>query len=113
VQGRDYLLADGKWDFDFRLRRQQADNPFSQQVVTGFDNERWLTVEQDKLLKVIRANLDEDIHVQGYAGIGKSYLLGALMDCPPRGRVLALDAHRPSLAPCASEWGWTRSQRSA
>ncbi|MFF7106991.1 hypothetical protein [Pseudomonas sichuanensis] len=90
VQGGDYLLADGKWDFDFRLRRQQADNPFSQQVVTGFDNERWLTVEQDKLLKVIRANLDEDIHVQGYAGIGKSYLLGALMDCLPRGRVLAL-----------------------
>lgn len=90
VAAREYLLADGKWDFEFRIRRQQGDNPFSQQVVTGFDKERWLTVEQDKLLKVIRANLDEDIHVQGYAGIGKSYLLGALMDCLPGGRVLAL-----------------------
>ncbi|TLP59178.1 MULTISPECIES: hypothetical protein [Pseudomonas] len=90
VQAREYLLANGTWDFEFRIRRQHGDNPFSQQVVTGFDKERWLTVEQDKLLKVIRANLDEDIHVQGYAGIGKSYLLGALMDCLPGGRVLAL-----------------------
>jgi hypothetical protein len=90
VQAREYLLADGKWDFDFRIRLQQDGDPFSQQVTTGFDKERWLTVEQDKLLKVVRANLDEDLHVQGYAGIGKSYLLGALMDCLPRGRVLAL-----------------------
>ncbi|MDR2308012.1 MAG: hypothetical protein LBE53_12585 [Paucimonas sp.] len=90
VAAGDYLLANGKWDFDFRIRRHHDGNPFSQRVTTGFDRERWLTVEQDKLLKVIRANLDEDIHVQGYAGIGKSYLLGALMDCLPRGRVLAL-----------------------
>lgn len=90
LEAGDYLLPDGKWDFDYRIRRQQGGSPFSQQVTTGFDKERWLTVEQDKLLKVIRADLDEDIHVQGYAGIGKSYLLGALMDCLPRGRVLAL-----------------------
>lgn len=90
VQAREYLLADGKWDFDYRIRLHHSDNPFSQRVTTGFDSERWLTVEQDKLLKVIQANLDEDIHVQGYAGIGKSYLLGALMECLPRGRVLAL-----------------------
>ncbi|PAV69182.1 hypothetical protein WR25_00614 [Diploscapter pachys] len=75
-----------EWDFDYRIRLHHRDNPFSQRVTTGFDSERWLTVEQDKLLKIIQANLDEDIHVQGYAGIGKSYLLGALMDCLPRGR---------------------------
>ena len=90
VRARAYLLADGKWDFAFRIRLQQDGDPFSQQVTTGFDKERWLTVEQDKLLKVVRANLDEDLHVQGYAGIGKSYLLGALMDCLPQGRVLTL-----------------------
>lgn len=54
VQAREYLLADGKWDFDFRIRLQQDGDPFSQQVTTGFDKERWLTVEQDKLLKVAR-----------------------------------------------------------
>lgn len=85
-----YLLPDGTWDSRFRARRHQRHNPFSQQAVTGLNKERWLTAEQDKLLRVLRANPDEDLHVQGYAGIGKSYLLGALIDCLPRGRVLAL-----------------------
>ncbi|MDF0734300.1 hypothetical protein P0Y43_26795 [Pseudomonas entomophila] len=90
VAAADYLLADGTWDTQFRVRRHHAHNPFSQQTQTGFDKERWLTREQDKLLRVLRANPDEDLHVQGYAGIGKSYLLGALMDSLPRGRVLPL-----------------------
>ena len=105
VKRRDYLLADGRWDFDYRIRRHLQDNPFSQQVVTGFDKERWLTVEQDKLLKVVRANLDEDLHVQGYAGIGKSYLLGALMDCLPRGRVLPLARTPAKLATLRQRMG--------
>ena len=105
VKRRDYLLADGRWDFDYRIRRHLQDNPFSQQVVTGFDKERWLTVEQDKLLKVVRANLDEDLHVQGYAGIGKSYLLGALMDCLPRGRVLPLARTSAKLATLRQRMG--------
>jgi hypothetical protein len=105
VQQRAYLLADGKWDFDFRIRRHHDDNPFSQRVVTGFDRERWLTVEQDKLLKVVRANLDEDLHVQGYAGIGKSYLLGALMDCLPRGKVLPLARTPAKLATLRQRMG--------
>lgn len=86
----DYLLADGTWDMQYRVRRHHADNPFTQQTQTRFDKERWLTREQDKLLRVLRANPDEDLHVQGYAGIGKSYLLGALMDSLPKGRVLPL-----------------------
>ncbi|HEK0909736.1 TPA: hypothetical protein SMQ04_004529 [Pseudomonas putida] len=90
VAQREYLLADGTWDMRFRSLRHPRHNPFSQQAITGFNKERWLTREQDKLLRVLRANPDEDLHVQGYAGIGKSYLLGALIDCLPRGRVLAL-----------------------
>lgn len=90
VAERAYLLPDGTWDTRFRAQRHQAHNPFSQQAITGFNKERWLTTEQDKLLRVLRANPDEDLHVQGYAGIGKSYLLGALIDCLPKGRVLAL-----------------------
>ncbi|WP_337157043.1 hypothetical protein [Pseudomonas putida] len=90
VVAGEYLLPDGKWDFEFKIRRYLRNNPFRQQAITGFDKERWLTTEQDKLVRVVRANPDEDLHVQGYAGIGKSYLLGALMDCLPAGRVLPL-----------------------
>ncbi len=67
VAERAYLLPDGTWDTRFRAQRHQAHNPFSQQAITGFNKERWLTTEQDKLLRVLRANPDEDLHVQGYA----------------------------------------------
>ena len=90
VAAGQYLLPDGKWDFAFKVRRHLHNNPFRQQALIGVDKERWLTDAQDKLVRVVQANPDEDLHVQGYAGIGKSYLLGALMDCLPAGRVLPL-----------------------
>ncbi|MBN0017115.1 AAA family ATPase, partial [Pseudomonas aeruginosa] len=40
-----------------------------------------MTPAQDKLIRTFRANLDEHMHIQGYAGIGKSNLLGALREC--------------------------------
>lgn len=81
VSARDYLLPDGKWDIGFKVRHHQRNNPFSQQMVTPRHRERWLSAAQDKLVRTFRANLDEDLHVQGYAGIGKSHLLGVLLEC--------------------------------
>lgn len=81
VLGRDYLLPDGKWDFGFKIRHHSGNNPFRKQMVTPRNRERWLSDAQDKLVRTFRANLDEDLHVQGYAGIGKSHLIGALMEC--------------------------------
>jgi len=81
VLGRDYLLPDGKWDFGFKIRHHSGNNPFRKQMVTPKNRERWLSDAQDKLVRTFRANLDEDLHVQGYAGIGKSHLIGALMEC--------------------------------
>lgn len=80
VSARDYLLPDGKWDVEFKVRHHTVNNPFSQQMVTPRHRERWLSPAQDKLVRTFRANLDEDLHVQGYAGIGKSHLLVALME---------------------------------
>jgi len=81
VSACGYLLPNGKWDSGFKVRHHKGNNPFSQQTVTPRHREHWLSAAQDKLLRTFRANLDEDLHVQGYAGIGKSHLLGALMEC--------------------------------
>ncbi|MFP3515029.1 hypothetical protein SB766_02295 [Pseudomonas sp. SIMBA_077] len=81
VATRNYLLPDGKWDDGYKHRHHRANNPFSEQMVTPIHRERWLSAAQDRLVRVFRANRDEDLHVQGYAGIGKSHLLGALMEC--------------------------------
>lgn len=100
----DYLTADGGWDTTFRGRHFLQQNPFTQQMV-GRSKERWLTSEQDKLLRVFKANLDEDLHVQGYAGIGKSYLLSSLLDFLPRNRVLALARTQGKLATLRQRMG--------
>lgn len=80
VSARNYLLPDGKWDIEFKARHYRENNPFSRQMVTPRHRERWLSPAQDKLVRTFRANLDEDLHVQGYAGIGKSHLLVALLE---------------------------------
>jgi hypothetical protein len=81
VSAQEYLMADGRWDVGYKVRHHKFHNPFSQQIVTPKHRERWLSTAQDKLVRTFRANLDEDLHVQGYAGIGKSHLLGVLMEC--------------------------------
>ncbi|MDF9620221.1 hypothetical protein P5705_21445 [Pseudomonas entomophila] len=113
VLAREYLLPSGKWDFCFRVNQFHARNPFSQQVITGLNRERWLTTEQDKLLRTLRANLDEHLDVQGYAGIGKSHLLGALKDILPKGRVLILARTKSKLFALRKRIGagtWFREQ---
>ncbi len=94
VAARDYLLPNGKWDVEFRGRHHRRNNPFSEQMITPRHRERWLSPAQDKLVRTFRANLDENLHVQGYAGIGKSHLLGTLMECLHPGAALLL-AHTP------------------
>ncbi|KAA6179285.1 hypothetical protein F3K50_02930 [Pseudomonas marginalis] len=94
VSAQDYLLPDGKWDVGYRVRHHLGNNPFSQQMVTPKRREHWLTTAQDKLVRTFRANLDEDLHVQGYAGIGKSHLIGTLIECLRPGGTLVL-AHTP------------------
>lgn len=94
VAARDYLLPNGKWDVGFRARHYMDKNPFSEQMVTPQHRERWLSPAQDKLVRTFRANLDENLHVQGYAGIGKSHMLVTLMEClRPVGTLLL--AHTP------------------
>lgn len=80
VSAREYLMQDGKWDVGYKIRHHKTHNPFSHQMVTPKHRERWLSSAQDKLLRTFRANLDEDLHVQGYAGIGKSHLMVALLE---------------------------------
>ncbi len=80
VAARHYLLPGGEWDSSFSTRHYEANNPYREHLVTPRHRDRWLSDAQDKLVRTFRANLDEDLHVQGYAGVGKSHLLGALLE---------------------------------
>lgn len=110
VLARAYLLPDGKWDFGFKIRHHSSNNPFSKQMVTPRHRERWLSDAQDKLVRTFRANLDEDLHVQGYAGIGKSHLIGALMECLRPGGTLVLARTPEKLATLHQRMGIARDR---
>jgi hypothetical protein len=110
VSARDYLLSDGKWDFGFKIRHHSINNPFNKQIVTPRHRERWLSGAQDKLVRTFRANLDEDLHVQGYAGIGKSHLVGALMECLRPGGTLVLARTPEKLATLRERIGVVRDR---
>lgn len=108
VAARDYLLPTGKWDIGYKVRHLCSNDPFSQQMITPRHRERWLSPAQDKLLRTFRANLNEDLHVQGYAGIGKSHLLGALMECLRPEKTLVLARTGAKLATLRERMGLAR-----
>ncbi|MCY1400508.1 hypothetical protein D9M71_155990 [compost metagenome] len=111
VSARDYLLPSGKWDDGYKVRHLRGNNPFSKQMVTPRHRERWLSTAQDKLVRTFRANLDEDLHVQGYAGIGKSHLLGALMEYLRPERTLLLARTPGKLEALRERMGGARDRK--
>ncbi len=111
IAGRNYLLPTGKWDFDYKVRHLRANDPFSQQMITPKHREHWFSPAQDKLVRTFRANLNEDLHVQGYAGIGKSHLLGALMECLRPEKTLVLARTGAKLATLRKRMGLASDSR--
>jgi hypothetical protein len=59
-----------------------------------------LTSEQSRIFKEVRAQTDDHIHVQGYAGTGKSFLIRSLASMlePSGGRVLLLAERQRQLS---------------
>lgn len=59
-----------------------------------------LTSEQSRIFKEVRAQADDHIHVQGYAGTGKSFLIRSLASMlePSGGRVLLLAERQRQLS---------------
>jgi hypothetical protein len=98
VTAQKYLLPSGRWDVDYKYRHVRHHHPFRRQMVTLDHDERWLSGAQDHLVRTFRANLDEHLHVQGYAGIGKSHLMGALVECLPPETTLVLAHTEEKLA---------------
>ncbi|MBI6912112.1 AAA family ATPase [Pseudomonas palleroniana] len=111
VQARDYLLPSGQWDMDYKVRHLRGNDPFSQQMITPRHRERWLSPAQDKLVRTFRANLNEDLHVQGYAGVGKSHLLGALIECLRPAQTLILARTGAKLATLRERMGLPRDSK--
>ncbi len=75
----EYLLPDGSWDFEFKDRHRSALNERAVKIQLRARNVSYLTTEQSRLYREFEAQSDEQIHVQGYAGTGKSTFIVAIL----------------------------------
>ncbi len=78
VKRKAYLSWKGLWDYGFQQRYR--DNLASGRVNINFDaRQHSLSAEQTRVYREFEAQKDEHMHIQGYAGTGKSSVIKSLL----------------------------------
>jgi len=92
VDWRSYLNEHRAWDQTFCDRHRQRLRERLQPVALPSGGDRLLTSQQSGVYRTVVAQSDDHLHVQGYAGTGKSLLIHVLLDLLRRDerRVLVL-----------------------
>ncbi len=92
IKNGDYLTTDGQWNDNFK--EQHRSILIKQRVKPDVHSGKisYLTAEQSRLYREFEAQSEEQMHVQGYAGTGKSTFIMAIlaMLAKTRARVLLL-----------------------
>jgi hypothetical protein len=98
VAFRSYLLPDGSWNPSF-CGHYRAQIARTLQEVTLPQGRRILTHEQTKIYLEIKGHTDDHLHVQGYAGTGKSFLIKSILQLmqEKNARTLVLAEHERQL----------------
>lgn len=77
---RSYLNESREWDSEFCDRHRERLRQRLQRVVLPSGEGCLLTGQQSGVYRTVVAQSDDHLHVQGYAGTGKSLLIHALLD---------------------------------
>jgi hypothetical protein len=72
---RSFLTLEGEWDYAFTERHRERLADSLQRVNLSTSQRGVLTAEQGRIFWEVRAQTDDHMHVQGYAGTGKSFLV--------------------------------------
>ncbi|WP_454834158.1 AAA family ATPase [Pseudomonas lini] len=76
VEMRDYLAADGNWDFTFCQRHLERIQLLKKEVVVTSGGVLRLSDQQGRIWDEFKDNIEESVHIQGYPGVGKTHLIG-------------------------------------
>lgn len=79
IELAEYISADGGWDYEFKQRRTQALIAQAIKVTVNKNKVSYLSAEQSRLYREFEAQNDEQSHVHGYAGTGKTFLIMAFL----------------------------------
>lgn len=77
---RSYLDENREWDREFCGRHREKLRERLQRVILPSGDGCLLTGQQSGVYRTVVAQSDDHLHVQGYAGTGKSLLIHALLD---------------------------------
>ena len=80
VGWRSYLNEHHSWDQSFCERHRQRLRERQQRIALPSGEDRLLTTQQSGVYRTVMAQSDDHLHVQGYAGTGKSLLIHVLLD---------------------------------
>ncbi|MFA7946537.1 helicase [Pseudomonas brenneri] len=84
------FLNGGHWDFNFCAAHTQKLNPLKHSFETPSGKTISLSNQQSRTFRVIHAEPDESIHIQGLAGTGKTHMIERLVDSLSSCRPLVL-----------------------
>lgn len=80
VAARDYLFSNGSWDFNFSQRHRKRLVPPGKEVILPSGARLVLRDQQSRLFAELKTGLDESFHLQGYAGVGKTFLISKIFE---------------------------------
>jgi hypothetical protein len=87
IADRTYLDMEGNWDYTFShwyLSGADVESsilfPLSDFITTSDPGSGFLTAAQARVLGTIKADIHEPLAVQGYAGVGKTFIVRALLE---------------------------------
>lgn len=80
VVERKFLKSDGRWDFSFRIEQAGRLSPLREAISTESGGEIFLTTDQYRIFRTLRSELDEHLHLQGLAGVGKTAMISTLLE---------------------------------
>lgn len=75
-----YLLDDGCWDYHYHEQRLAELREDLVPLRNDLGAHRFMSAEQSQCYREITAQSDDHIHIQGYAGTGKSTLIQSLLE---------------------------------
>lgn len=91
VHQADFLSRiDRLWDFSFWVRQREREKILQYPVSRPDGSVNLLSRSQSVLYNEMRYNIDESMHVQAYAGAGKTFLIAHLFDLLNPGSTLLL-----------------------
>lgn len=80
VRAREYIDTEGRWDSQFTVKKNVIPDLVKTEFYAGSGKPVSLIGSQLRLYNEFKVNINEDLHVQGYAGTGKTHMLPAIVE---------------------------------